>query len=117
FLMMPAGRAGPAFVVTPNFYVLKDYNFSDLYALFVGHAGDRITYGDRMFSAGWGRVGGLYRSDIAAMQRGLGRLGYDVGGADGLPGFKTRRSIGEWQQKTGAKATCFPDKAIVSALR
>ena len=28
FLMMPAGRYGPAFIVTPNFYVLKDYNKS-----------------------------------------------------------------------------------------
>ncbi len=117
YLLMPAGRAGPAFIVTPNFYALKEYNFSDNYALFVGHAGDRITYGDRTFSTGWGKVGGLYRSDIAAMQRGLERLGYDVGGADGLPGFKTRRSIGEWQQKAGVAPTCFPDKRVVSALK
>jgi lytic murein transglycosylase len=117
YLLMPAGRHGPAFVVTPNFYVLKDYNESDLYALFVGHAADRIAYGDRGFSAGWGRVGGLYRSDVAAMQRGLVRLGYDVGGADGLAGFRTRRSIGEWQAKNGRPATCFPDAGIVNALR
>ena len=39
YLMMPAGRNGPAFLVTPNFYVLKEYNKSDLYALFVGHVG------------------------------------------------------------------------------
>ena len=42
YLLMPAGRNGPAFIVTPNFYVLKDYNMSDLYALFVGHVGDRM---------------------------------------------------------------------------
>lgn len=117
YLLMPAGRHGPAFIVTPNFYVLKEYNESDLYALFVGHAADRIAYGDRGFSAGWGRVGGLYRSDVAAMQRGLVRLGYDVGGADGLAGFRTRRSIGEWQEKNGRSPTCFPDKAIVNALK
>lgn len=117
FLLMPAGRSGPAFIVTPNFYVLKEYNNSDLYALFVGHAGDRITYGDSRFAGSWGQVGGLYRSDIAAMQRGLERQGYDVGGADGLPGFRTRRSIGEWQAKAGQRPTCFPDAGIVSALR
>src|SRR6185437_3623963 len=33
FLLMPAGREGTAFIVTPNFYVLKQYNMSDLYAL------------------------------------------------------------------------------------
>lgn len=116
FLLMPAGRSGPAFIVTPNFYVLKEYNFSDNYALFVAHAADRIAYGDKQFAAQWGKVGGLYRSDIAAMQRALEKLGYDVGSADGLPGFRTRRSIGEWQAKAGMPATCFPDKAIVSAL-
>ncbi len=117
FLLMPAGREGPAFLVTPNFYVLKEYNMSDLYALFIGHAGDRIAHGDKRFSAGWGDVGTLYRSDIAAMQRGLEKLGYDVGSADGLPGFKTRRSIGLWQQKNGRAATCFPDMELVKTVR
>lgn len=117
YLLMPAGRSGPAFIVTPNFYALKEYNFSDNYALFVGHAADRIVYGDKSFSTGWGKVGGLYRSDVAGMQRGLERLGYDVGGADGLPGFRTRRSIGEWQQKAGKRATCFPDASMVGALK
>ena len=68
---MPAGRNGPAFIVTPNFYVLKEYNESDLYALFIGHGADRIAGGDRRFAGSWGKVGGLYRSDIAALQRGL----------------------------------------------
>ncbi len=115
FLLMPAGRSGPAFIVTPNFYVLKEYNESDLYALFIGHGADRIAYGDKTFAGRWGKVGGLYRSDIAALQRALEKKGYDVGGADGLPGFRTRRSIGDWQAKNGRAPTCFPDKASVAA--
>jgi len=117
FLLMPAGRSGPTFIVTPNFYVLKEYNESDLYALFIGHGADRIAGGDRNFASKWGKVGGLYRSDVAAMQRGLEKLGYDVGGADGLPGFRTRRSIGDWQAKNGQAPTCFPNAAVVKALR
>lgn len=116
YLLLPAGRNGPAFVVTPNFYVLKRYNFSDLYALFVGHVGDRIAYGMGGFTAAWGPVGSMYRSDIAAMQRGLEAMGHDVGGADGLPGFKTRRSIGRWQEAQGRPATCFPEPPMVEAL-
>ncbi|MCP1168436.1 lytic murein transglycosylase, partial [Limimaricola sp. ASW11-118] len=116
FLLMPAGRHGPAFIVTPNFYVLKDYNMSDLYALFVGHVGDRIAYGSGDFVGRWGAVGGLMRSDVAAMQRALEAMGHDVGGADGLAGFKTRRSIGRWQQATGQAPTCFPDSAMKAAL-
>ncbi len=117
YLLMPAGRSGPAFIVTPNFYVLKEYNESDLYALFIGHAGDKIAYGSKPFSGRWGKVGGLYRSDIAKMQRALESKGYDVGGADGLPGFKTRRSIGDWQAKNGSRPTCFPKKELVRAIR
>lgn len=116
YLMMPAGRNGPAFVVTPNFYVLKDYNTSDLYALFVGHVGDRIRYSVGDFQGRWGRMDTLYRSEIAAAQRVLEGMGKDVGGADGLPGYKTRRSIGEWQASQGMAPTCFPDKKIVAAL-
>ncbi|MFZ2100642.1 MAG: lytic murein transglycosylase [Oricola sp.] len=117
FLLMPAGRFGPAFVVTQNFYVLKAYNESDLYALFVGHAGDRIQWGDAKFAASWRKTDSLYRSDIAAMQRALEKKGYDVGGADGLPGFRTRRSIGDWQQKNGQAPTCFPSAGLVKAIR
>jgi lytic murein transglycosylase len=116
YLLMPAGRHGPAFIVTPNFYVLKAYNMSDLYALFVGHVGDRIEYGMGDFTGRWGDVGGLYRSDIAAMQRALEAQGHDVGGADGLPGFKTRRSIGRWQEAAGQPATCFPEARMKAAL-
>jgi len=117
FLMLPAGRNGPAFLVTPNFYRLKDYNESDLYALFIGHAGDRIMYGDVAFTAPWGKVEGFSRSQVAAMQRALERLGHDVGGSDGLVGFKTRRSIGLWQEKAGMVPTCYPDKGLVAKIR
>ena len=116
FLLMPAGRHGPAFVVTPNFYVLKDYNMSDLYALFVGHVGDRIQYGTGDFSASWGKVGGLYRSDVAAIQAALVAQGHDVGGVDGLPGYKTRRSIGRWQDASGRPETCFPEQSMKTQL-
>lgn len=109
YLLLPAGRNGPAFIATPNFFVLKEYNKSDLYALFVGHVGDRIQYGVKDFSGKWGAVGKMLRSDVATMQRALEAQGYDVGGADGLAGFKTRRSIGRWQEVSGRTATCFPE--------
>jgi len=116
YLLMPAGRHGPAFIVTPNFYVLKDYNTSDLYALFVGHVGDRIEYGVGDFLGRWDELGALSRSDIAMMQRTLEAMGHDVGSADGLPGFKTRRSLGRWQEASGRAATCYPEPDLVAAL-
>ncbi len=115
-LLMPAGRNGPAFLVTPNFYVIKRYNHSDAYALYVGHAGDKIQYGVGPFRTGWANSDRLQRSDVAALQRGLERAGFDVGGADGLAGYKTRRSIGAWQSRNGLAATCYPSRALVQAL-
>lgn len=116
-LLMPAGRLGPAFIVTPNFYVFKEYNESDLYALFVGHAGDRIQYGGTPFKTGWRKTDSMLRSDIAKMQRNLEKMGLDVGGADGLPGFKTRRSIGDWESVNGRNPTCFPSKELIRAIK
>ncbi len=116
FLLMPAGRFGPAFMVSENFYVLKTYNFSDLYALYVGHVADRFA-DNRPFVAKWGKVGGFTRSDVRRMQLAFEAEGHDVGGADGLVGFKTRIAVGEWQAKAGEKVTCFPDKEMVGSFR
>lgn len=115
-MLVPAGRHGPEFLVTPNFYVIKEYNNSDTYALYVGNLGDRIAYGMGAFQASWGDVGHMLRSDIRAIQETLQAQGYDVGGADGLPGFKTRRSIGEWQLRAGRQQTCFPNPTLLDIL-
>ncbi|MBB3315625.1 lytic murein transglycosylase [Rhizobium sp. BK181] len=116
-MLVPAGRDGPEFVVTPNFYVIKEYNNSDLYALYIGNLADRIAYGSGAFQGPWGDVGKMLRSDVAAMQKALEKKGYDVGGSDGLPGYKTRRSIGQWQEKNGMKPTCYPEASMIGRLK
>ena len=111
-LLMPAGRQGPAFIATPNFYTIKKYNNSDLYALFVGHLADRIAFGAGPFRGAWSADTGLTRGEVRDMQLKLIDQGFDVGGADGLAGFKTRRSIGAWQARTGQSPTCWPSRAL-----
>ncbi|WEK49958.1 MAG: lytic murein transglycosylase [Candidatus Kaistia colombiensis] len=115
-LLMPAGRHGPAFIVSQNFYVLKSYNESDLYALFIGHLGDRLRGAGPIANA-WGDVGGFTRSDVRAMQQRLEKRGVDVGTADGLVGFKTRIAIGGWEEANGRRATCFPDAGMLRSIR
>jgi hypothetical protein len=51
------------------------------------------------------------------MQLAFEAEGHDVGGADGLVGFKTRIAVGAWQAKAGEKVTCFPDRAMVGSFR
>lgn len=116
-MLVPAGRHGPEFIVSLNFYVIKEYNNSDLYALFIGNLADRIAYGSGNFVAPFGDVGGMLRSDVKAMQDALVAKGYDVGKADGLAGYKTRRSLGEWQASNGVSPTCYPEPALKRAIR
>ena len=116
-MLVPAGTYGPEFLVTRNFYVFKEYNNSDLYALFIGNLADRIASGGGAFRTPWQPLGKMLRSDVLAMQNALVAQGYDVGKVDGLPGFKTRRSIGEWQAKNGLVPTCYPSADLKARLR
>ncbi|MFD0917616.1 lytic murein transglycosylase [Pseudahrensia aquimaris] len=116
YLLFPAGRYGPTFVTTPNFYVLKQYNESDLYALFVGHLADRMA-GGKAFRGRWQDLPSYTRAEVKRMQDVLVAQGYDVGGADGLIGYKSRNAIGKWQNKVGRAATCFPSRETIKAIR
>ncbi|WP_264602894.1 lytic murein transglycosylase [Rhodobium gokarnense] len=108
YLLMPAGRFGPAFIATDNFYVLKEYNESDVYALFVGHLADR--YGNDVgFVGNWHPIRTTTRGKVRQLQLSMEKAGHDVGGADGLIGFKTRRSLGIVQQQRGKAPTCWLD--------
>ena len=82
-------------LATNNFSVLKLYNNSDVYAIFVGHVADMIAAGAPVAFAGeWSAVERLPRDRIQRFQEALVAKGHDVGKVDGLAGFKTRRTIG-----------------------
>jgi lytic murein transglycosylase len=116
FLLMPAGRLGPAFLVSENFYVLKQYNESDLYALFISHLADRLR-GGTSFRTPWAMIDPIRRGDIWTMQEHLQAQGHDVGKIDGLIGFATRTAIGQWQARNRRAETCFPDAALIQMIR
>src|SRR5207244_3489055 len=71
-LLQPEGIYGPAFLATKNYFVIKEYNFSDLYVLFVGHLSDRMMNG-QPFETRWSTVSQLRTADVDAMQRHLTR--------------------------------------------
>jgi lytic murein transglycosylase len=117
FLVLPAGLKGPAFLATNNFSVLKLYNNSDVYAIFVGHVADMIAANaPTAFAGEWQKVERLPRDRIQRFQEALVAKGHDVGKVDGLAGFKTRRSIGLEEQKLGLPLTCYPSQAVVGLV-
>ena len=107
-LLLPKGEYGPKFLVTKNFYVLKRYNFSDFYALYVSILANLID-GEKFFKSKWESTVKVNFEDIYRIQKNLSKLGFKIGKIDGLIGFKTRRSIGKYQKTIGQQITCYPN--------
>lgn len=117
YVIMPAGRFGPAFIATENYYAIKNYNESDLYVLFVGNLADRIAGGGN-FITPWRDVDTFTRPAMQQVQRKLVRLGYNVGDTiDGLIGFRTRTATGMHQRKLGVPVDCWPNKPFIAKLK
>jgi len=105
-LMFPAGIYGPIYLVSKNFYAIKKYNNSDLYALSVGFIGDKIKYNSHDFFKRWDTTENFTKKEIMELQEKLSAK-YDVGGIDGLIGHKTRRAIGIYQKDNNLRQTCW----------
>jgi lytic murein transglycosylase len=117
FLVMPAGTKGPVFLATNNFSVLKLYNNSDVYAIFVGHVADMIAANAAVkFVAAWQPVERFSRDRMQRFQEALVAQGHDVGKVDGLAGFKTRQAVGLMEKKLGLPLTCYPSRAVVDTV-
>lgn len=116
FVLAPAGAHGPAFLALENFLVIKRYNMSDLYALFVGNLGDRIAGGGN-FVTPWAEVRQLSAKGIEEIQQRLQARGLAVAKIDGKAGMNTRALIGSYQKANGLKPDCWPSEALLDHLR
>lgn len=116
FLLTPGGAHGPAFLVFENFLVLKRYNFADLYAVFVGHLGDRIT-GAGAFVTQWTTPPMISNQEIGEIQERLGARGYPVEKVDGKAGMNTRSLIGKFQKDAGMAVDCWPGTSVLTRLK
>src|SRR6185312_6445606 len=114
-LLQPEGIYGPAFLTTKNYFVIKEYNFSDLYVLFVGHLSDRMT-SPLPFATPWSASKQLRSADVEAMQRQLTRLGLYKDKLDGKAGMLTRAALGAYQKSAGLKVDCWPSETVLHAM-
>ena len=118
-LLQPAGLYGPSFLATANYFVIKQYNFSDLYVLFVGHLADRIADPGpqtESFQTPWAKVAQLPTADLDRMQQILTARGYYHDKIDGKSGMLTRAALGAYQKKNGLKVDCWPTAAVLQQM-
>lgn len=116
YLMSPAGTYGPQFLVTENFKVLRAYNTSDLYAVFVGHLADRIA-GGSPFRTPWSAIRQLEPAGILEIQSRLKASGYIIEKLDGKIGSETRLRIGLYQRARSLKVDCWPRAELLKAMK
>ena len=114
-LLQPEGIYGPAFLTTKNYFVIKEYNFSDLYVLFVGHLSDRMG-SPLPFATPWSASTQLRTKDVEAMQQHLTRIGLYKDKLDGKAGMQTRAALGAYQKSAGLKVDCWPSEAVLRSM-
>jgi lytic murein transglycosylase len=121
-LFFPSGAKGPAFIVTKNFDVLKEYNNSDAYAVAVGHLADRMAGGPPIKTPWPANDHQLSRDARIALQKKLASLGYKVNEFEGHIDFDLRDNIRNEQVKLGmipdgAPTSLFLEKLGVAITR
>ncbi len=115
-LLQPEGIYGPSFLTLKNYYVIKEYNFSDLYVLFVGHLSDRIV-DPRPFETPWSKGAQMRTADVETMQRALTKFGLYKDKVDGKAGMQTRSALGAYQKANRIKVDCWPTAAVLGHMQ
>lgn len=116
-VLLPAGAAGPAFVVLRNFDALYAYNAAESYALAIAHLSDRLRGGGPI-TAPWPTDDpGLSRAERRELQTLLLARGHAIGEADGLIGGNTRRAIRDEQARLGSPQDGRAGMKLLEALR
>ena len=116
-LFLPAGKDGPAFLVTRNFDAIYSYNAAESYALAAAILAQRLAGGAGIVASWPTDDRGLSRAERREMQELLAKRGYDVGAPDGAIGAKTKTAIADFQTKAGLTADGRASSKVLSRLR
>ncbi|ALF60419.1 lytic murein transglycosylase [Psychrobacter urativorans] len=115
-LWLPAGKDGPALLLSKNFDVIKVYNNSSSYALGVSLLGKAITR-ENGLQQSWPRYERpLSTAQVKNLQLRLTQAGYDTQGADGVVGTNTRKAFQRWQAANGQTPDGFITQRSAASL-
>lgn len=115
-LWLPAGKDGPALLLSKNFDAIKVYNNSNNYALGVSLLGKALA-GQSGLQKSWPRYERpLSTTQVTNLQNRLTRAGYDTQGADGIVGTNTRKAFQRWQADNGQTPDGFITQRSAGSL-
>ena len=115
-LFFPSGASGPAFLVTNNFIVLKQFNNSDAYALAAGVLSDLLR-GLPPVRASWPADDFQpSRDERIALQRRLASLGYRIAEFQGHFDFDLRDAVRDQQRRFGMIPDGYPSRAFLDRV-
>lgn len=115
-IVAPAGAKGPAFMLGPNFKVIRRYNNALSYALAVGLLSDKIA-GEPGVQASWPRdEASLSHDQVYRLQSQLNQLGYGSGTPDGIMGPNTRDGVRAFQKAHGLPADGFATQDLLTQI-
>jgi lytic murein transglycosylase len=115
-LLLPMGRAGPAFLAYANFAAYTEWNNSLIYSTTAGYLATRIAGAAPMHRPA-GAVPQLSFTEIRELQQLLARQGFDVGKTDGILGQQSRIAVKTVQQTFGLPADSWPTAELLAKLR
>lgn len=116
-VIIPAGAAGPAFMVFHNFGVIKKYNNADSYALGVAHLGARIA-GAGPMNLSWPKDDRpLGRTEKKTLQTALTQMGFDTNGIDGMLGPDSRKAMRNFQRSRGIPADGYASAKLLQRVQ
>ena len=116
-VFIPAGRFGPAFLVTHNFHVIKKYNKSLSYTLAVAQL-SRLLSGGESIRIAWPRDDKALSSEqIKEIQMLLNQKNHNAGVVDGMVGSKTREATRTWQLENGFAGDGYINLDLLKKLK
>lgn len=116
-LFIPAGRFGPAFLVTHNFHVIKSYNNSLSYTMAVVQL-SRLLAGGESIRIAWPRDDkALSYEQVKMVQTLLNESNHNAGIVDGKIGSKTTEAARTWQLEHGFAGDGYVNLELLEKLQ
>jgi lytic murein transglycosylase len=115
-VLLPMGRAGPAFLAYANFAAYTEWNNSLIYSTTAGYLANRIA-GAAPLHRPAVPVVQLPFNELRELQQLLVRAGFNVGKVDGVMGQQSRSAVKAKQIKYGLPADSWPTAELLARMR